>query len=99
MSHKLLNHIIAQREGMYVHAIEVGTAYELENIIESIHGEYGDQFTADEYYEFFSTAELCYLYDDTSCDVEDRLTQEQQDADEAELYAFDIKAAIYDHID
>ena len=80
---KLLNYIIEQRKGHYCHVLELTDAYDLECVIESLIMELGEQFTLDDYLDFFNSIEIYYISDDT-------LTSEQNDAIEYELYDADI---------
>ena len=87
---KLLNCVIESRKGHYCHALELGTAYELECVIESIIDEMGEQFTLADYIDFFNSIELYYYYDKDNFDDCDKLTEEQQASDEEDLYALNI---------
>lgn len=86
---KLLNHIIAERKGHYCHALELGSAYSYECVIEQIVNEYKDSFTLEDIIDFFKSIELYYLPDDDS-------TSEWNDATEQELYNFNYVTCIKD---
>ncbi len=94
MKHKILNDIIEQRNGHYVHALEVDGVNSLCNTIDAIYDEYldrfnpkGDIYRKDDIKEFFNTIELYYYVDDT---------QEHSVVDENELYNFNIDSYIDD---
>ena len=93
---RLLDHIIAERNGHYCHALELDSAYSYECVIEQIVSEYQDSFTLDEIIDFFKSISLYYYYDEDSDDPEYRLTEEQQEIAENELYSFDYVACIKD---
>ena len=59
----ILNKIIEERKGMYVHALEVSNLYELESIIENLYAEFIEEFTTTEIIEFFESIELYCLED------------------------------------
>lgn len=65
----ILNYVNEQREGHYVHALEVQDVYELESTIENFVGELQDRFTAQDFKDFFSTIELYCLNDEYEDDV------------------------------
>lgn len=67
MNNPILNKIIEDRNGHYCHCVEVSTVYELECIVESIVGEYGDDYSFNELLEFFQTLEV-YCLDDSQED-------------------------------
>lgn len=91
---RLLDHIITQRNGHYCHALELANYYEYECVIEQIVSDYKDSFTLDEIIGFFNSISLYYYYDADSDDEEYRLTEEQQDIAEEELYNFDYVECI-----
>ena len=93
---RLLDHIIAERNGYYCHALELDSAYSYECVIEQIVCEYKDNFTLDEITGFFSSISLYYYYDADSDDEEYRLTEEQQEIAENELYDFDYTQCVKD---
>lgn len=86
---KLLNHIIAERNGHYCHALELDSAYSYECVIEQIVNEYKDSFTPEDIIEFFDSVEIYHLPDEDS-------TSEWNDAAEQELYDFDYIQCIKD---
>lgn len=87
---KILDYIINQRKGHYCHALELDSIYSLECVIESFIMELGEQFSLQDYLEFFNSISLYYYYDADSDDEEYRLTEEQQEIAEDELYNADI---------
>lgn len=91
---KLLDHIIKERNGHYCHALELSNYYEYENVIECIIEQNGDNFTLDDYIGFFDSIELYYYYDADNYDDESKLTEEQQEIDENELYNFDCESYV-----
>lgn len=93
---RLLKHIIAERNGYYVHALELANYYEYACVIEQIVSEYKDSFTLNEIIDFFKSISLYYYYDADSDDEEYRLTEEQQEIAENELYNFDYIECIND---
>ena len=93
---RLLKHIIEERNGHYCHALELDSAYSYESVIEQIVSEYKDSFTLEEIKEFFYSISLYYYYDADSDDEEYRLTEEQQEIAENELYSFDYIQCIID---
>lgn len=79
----ILNKVIENRKGHYVHAIEVRDTYEIENVIEAItdeFSEYGTQALK----EFFNTMTVYYIGDDEET--------------ETEVHNFDIEEYIDDNI-
>lgn len=95
-TNRLLDHIIQQRNGHYCHVLELDSAYAYECVIEQIVSEFSGDFTQDEIIDFFYSISLYYYYDADSDDDEHRLTEEQQEIDENELYDFDYKQCIID---
>ena len=93
---RLLDYIITERKGHYCHALELDSAYSYECVIEQIVSDYKDSFTLDEIIGFFKSIELYYYYDADSYDDEYKLTEEQQEIAENELYAFDYIQCIKD---
>lgn len=65
----ILNYVNEQREGHYVHALEVNDVYELESVIENFIGELQDRFTVNDFKDFFSAIELYCLNDEYEDDV------------------------------
>jgi type III secretory pathway component EscR len=70
----ILNKIIEQRKGMYVHALEVSNVYELQSSIEQLYAEFIEEFSVEEIVEFFNSMELYCLIE----------------SEETEVYDFDI---------
>ena len=68
------------RGGLYVHAIEVESPYELESIIENVVDTYSDKFSKKEIKDFVSTLEVYYLGEDSD--------------EEEEVYNFDFREYI-----
>lgn len=93
---RLLDHIITKRNGHYCHALELANYYEYACVIEQIVSDYKDSFTVDEIAGFFKSISLYYYYDADSDDEEYRLTEEQQEIAENELYDFDYIGCIKD---
>ena len=93
---RLLDHIITERNGHYCHALELDSAYSYECVIEQIVSDYKNDFTEDEIIGFFDSIELYYYYDADNYDDEYKLSNEQQQIDEDELYNFDYKQFIID---
>ena len=82
----ILDKVINDRNGIYVHALELGSSYELECSIEALTSEFlNDGFSIEDVKEFFNTIELYYYKDDPS---------EECEAEEEELYNFDIDSFI-----
>ena len=63
---------------------------------EQVVSDYKDSFTLDEIIGFFKSIELYYYYDADSEEDEYRLTEEQQEIAENELYDFDYNQCIKD---
>ena len=95
-TNRLLEHIIKERNGHYCHALELDSAYSYECVIEQIVSDYKDEFTQDEIISFFDSVSLYYYYDANNYDDEYKLSDEQQEIDENELYNFDYKQCIID---
>ena len=57
----IVNDLFEQRKGMYVHALEVETVYELESIVESLCVEWRDKYTKAQILEFFNSVSLYAL--------------------------------------
>ena len=88
-TNRLLEHIIAERKGRYCHALELDSAYSYECVIEQLVSDYKDSFTLEEIIDFFDSISLYFYYDKDSDEEKYRLTEEQQDIAEEELYNFD----------
>lgn len=80
---KILDYIIEQRNGHYCHALELTDVYDLECVIESFIMDLGEQFSLQDYLQFFNSIEIYFIADDDSSD-------EHNDAIECELYDADI---------
>ena len=93
---RLLDHIITDRKGHYCHALELANYYEYECVIEQIVSEYKGSFTLDEIIGFFDSISLYYYYDADDYEGEYKLTEEQQEIAENELYDFDYTQYIKD---
>ena len=87
MSNSILEYMSKERNGMYCHALEVSSVYELESTIENFIDELQNQFTIEDFKVFFNTMELYYLADESLSDIEN-------EDNETELYNFDINSAI-----
>lgn len=84
---KLLDYMIKQRNGHYMHALELHNEYELQNVIECIVSELQGQFTKEDFKDFFSTIELYHLDDD-------EVTEDENTIEEERLYNFNIDSFI-----
>ena len=93
---RLLEHIIAERSGHYIHALELSSCYEYKRIIEQIVSDYKEQFTIDEITDFFKSIELYHYYDESYFSDGEGLSEEQQENDEEGLYNFDYIQCIKD---
>ena len=93
---KLYEHINNERNGYYVHALELDSVYHYECVIEQIVSDYKDTFTQDDIISFFDSIELYYYHDADNYDDIEPLSDEQQAIDEDELYNFDYKQFIID---
>jgi len=82
MNNPILDDVIKERNGHYCHALEVDNVYEIESTIEELIGE-GNEYTEDNYIEFFTTMELYYLPID-----------KHNDDDEKAVYDFNFKEYI-----
>lgn len=71
--------VLKNRNGHYVHALEVENVYDIENAIESIHSEFED-CDLNTLKEFFNTMQIIYIGDDEQT--------------ENEVYSFDIDSYI-----
>lgn len=87
MNNLILNHITKCRKGHYVHALECSSVYDLQVAIENLINELKDQFTANDFVQFFSSMELYYI-------PVGELTVEQNESMESELYSFDSESFI-----
>ena len=82
---KILNQIIEQRNGHYVHALECFEVNELIECIDRIANEFREErgYTIEDIKEFFNTISIYHLEDE-------ELDEETNDVNKDELYAFDI---------
>ena len=87
MSNSILEYMLKERNGMYCHALEVSSVYQLESTIESFIDALQNQFTIEDFKVFFNIIELYYLSDEGLSDIEN-------DNNETELYNFNIDSAI-----
>ena len=85
---KILNKVIENRKGHYVHAIEVNNIYDIQNIIESLINEFKDEYTDLEYIEFFNTMEVYFMEDEEG-------TPEDNEQNETEVYNFNFHDYIF----
>jgi len=76
---RILNYILEQRRGYYVHALEVANVSELQSIIESIYNEFIDNYYKEEIIDFFETIQIYYYTE-----------EEENEEEENELYDFNI---------
>lgn len=89
---KVLDYIIEQRKGHYCHSLELADVYELECIIESLIMELGEQFSLQDYLDFFNSISIYYLADDDS-------SAEYNNAIECELYDAEISELVKEAYD
>lgn len=80
----LLKNVLNSRNGMYVHALEVMTKYELEAILGQLIEEFQGEYTNLEIKKFIETLEIYHIEDD-------ELTEEMNQENETEIYNFNIK--------
>lgn len=76
----LFEKIITERNGHYCHCLELATAYELECVIEAITAENEEEFGKEVIKDFFNSMQIIYYVDESE--------GEENESDEAELYAF-----------
>ena len=79
---RILNKILKERQGHYVHALEVETVYELEQITETLYHELKESFFHNEIIDFLSTMDIYYL-------AEVEIPKEEK-----EIYNFNIEEHI-----
>lgn len=65
----IVNNIIEQRNGHYVHALEVNDIYELESAVESLCEEFSKEYTKDEIIEFFESIQIFCLIEENEEEV------------------------------
>lgn len=83
---RLIDHIIAERNGHYCHALELANYYEYECVIEQVVSDYKDNFTKEEIIGFFESIALYYYTGD----------EPQYKEEEEQLYSFDVTRLIND---
>ena len=81
---KILEDILDKRKGLYVHALEVNDAYELECCIEQLTEEFINDYPITMIVDFITTMEIYYLGDDED--------------EERRVYNFDIMSCIKSYI-
>jgi hypothetical protein len=84
----IYNTILKNRNGHYVHALEVASSYEIEIAIGSIWGEFNEVATIDELKEFFNTMQIYYY------ETNEYGEQIEIQANEDDVYNFDINEFI-----
>jgi len=84
---KIFNDVLESRKGMYCHALELNSAYDLGSVIEEFLSQEGDKYTCEEYIEFFSSMSLYYVPYDGEEEIEE---------DEEELYNVNISDLVVD---
>jgi hypothetical protein len=77
---KILDKVITERKGHYCHAVELGSAYELECCIEQLYSEFEEEFSKEDIIEFFETMDIYYYKEEG----------EEDSKEEEELYNFNI---------
>jgi hypothetical protein len=77
----ILNKVTANRSN-YCHAIEVSTVYELKIVIETLYGEFENEFTVEEIKEFFSSMSIIAF------DSHDDSDQNEYEFEEEEINDF-----------
>lgn len=70
MKHAILNYMIKQRDGYYLHVLEVHNVHELSIVIESFIDELENYFNKQDIKEFFNTMEIYHIYDDELTDLQ-----------------------------
>lgn len=83
MENIILNEILENRGGHYVHALEVESAYEIENAISEIANEFRN-YGIEALKDFFNTITIYFIGDDPE--------------EEEEVYNFDADKFIEDNI-
>lgn len=76
--------ILNSSKGIYVHALEVMTKYELEAILGQLIEEFRGEYTNLEIKEFIETLEIYHIEDD-------ELTEEMNQENETEIYNFNTE--------
>lgn len=84
MKNEILNSIIEERKGMYVHALELSNIYEFTNAIEDLTQEFKEYYTKEQIIEFFDTIKIYYIPENG----------EENEEEETKLYNFDIESYI-----
>ena len=85
----ILKYMIEQRNGHYMHAIEVHNEYELQCTIENFVDGLQNDFTKEQFKEFFKTVEIYHIYDDEITDLQNKIEEDV-------LYQFNIESFIDD---
>ena len=88
---KILDRVIENRNGHYMHALELDSVYAYESVIEAVcdefRNEYNDgTYTVDDFSEFFNSMTVIYYVEDGN----------ENKADEQDLYSFAID--VHDYI-
>ena len=87
---KIQEIIRTARKGHYCHALEVGSVYELEAVIESIGNEFlSEEITQVDLLCFFETISIYYIEDA-------ELTEQENKKNEEEVYNFNFATFIED---
>lgn len=89
--HKILDHVIRAKNGNYCHAFEFTSVYEyqclIDSLIEQLQGDFNDSLSNDDFISFIESASVYYIENKS-------LTDEQNNAIEQEIYAFDYREYI-----
>lgn len=81
----IVENLTEQRNGHYVHALELSSAYELESVIETLCSEFIEQYTKEEIVDFFCSMSIYYYTD-----------EEPNEDDEIQLYNCNVKSLVED---
>ena len=73
---KIVNDISANRFN-YCHVLEIGTVYELEEIVSELVNEFQHKYTELEILEFFTTITIYYFVDEEEGQIEDPEEEEK----------------------
>ena len=84
---KIVNDLIKQRNGHYMHCVELATAQELDELIHQLTTEFMANYKAEDIHEFFNTLQVYYYAEDENAE------------DENALYNFSIQKAVKEAID
>ena len=82
---KIVNDIIESRRGHYCHVLEIGTVYELEEIVSELVNEFQHKYTELEILEFFNTLTIYYFVDEEEGQIEDPEEEEK-------IYSFNFES-------